>query len=121
METLYRVTKNNTGADCGSDHELLIAKFKLKLKKIGETTRPFKYDLNAVTKEELKRLLMKVKEESEKAGLNSVKKLRSVHIVKAMFFPVVMYGGESLIMKKAAWGRTDAFEFWCWRKFLRVP
>ena len=36
------------GADCGSDHELLIAKFRLKLKKVGETTRPFSYDLNQI-------------------------------------------------------------------------
>ena len=36
------------GADCGSDHELLIAKFRLKLKKIGKTTRPFRYDLNQI-------------------------------------------------------------------------
>ena len=36
------------GADCGSDHELLIAKFRLKLKKVGEITRPFLYDLNQV-------------------------------------------------------------------------
>ena len=39
-------TKTRLGADCGSDHELLIAKFRLKLKKIGKTTRPFRYDLN---------------------------------------------------------------------------
>ena len=38
--------KTRPGADCGSDHELLIAKFRLKLKKVGKTTRPFKYDLN---------------------------------------------------------------------------
>ena len=38
--------KTRPGADCGSDHELLIAKFRLKLKKIGKTTRPFRYDLN---------------------------------------------------------------------------
>ena len=56
MEKLYTVRKNKTGAGCGSDHELLIAKFRLKLKKVGEITRPFRYDLNAVTKEELKRL-----------------------------------------------------------------
>ena len=36
------------GADCGSDHELFIAKFRLKLKKVGETTRPFRYDLNQI-------------------------------------------------------------------------
>ena len=37
--------KTRPGADCGSDHELLIAKFRLKLKKVGKTTRPFRYDL----------------------------------------------------------------------------
>ena len=40
--------KTRLGADCGSDHELLIAKFKLKLKKVGKTTRPFRYDLNQI-------------------------------------------------------------------------
>ena len=39
-------TKNKPGVDCGSDHELLIAKFTLKLKKVGKTTRTFRYDLN---------------------------------------------------------------------------
>ena len=41
-----RSAKTRPGADCGSDHELLIAKFRLKLKKVGKTTRPFRYDLN---------------------------------------------------------------------------
>ena len=40
--------KTRLGADCGSDHQLLIAKFRLKLKKVGKTTRPFKYDLNQI-------------------------------------------------------------------------
>ena len=40
--------KTSPGADCGSDHELLIAKFRLKLKKVGKTTRPFRYDLNQI-------------------------------------------------------------------------
>ena len=40
--------KSRLGADCGSDHELLIAKFRLKLKKVGKTTRPFRYDLNQI-------------------------------------------------------------------------
>ena len=40
--------KTRPGADCGSDHELLIAKFRLKLKKVGKTTRPFRYDLNKI-------------------------------------------------------------------------
>ena len=45
-EALYKSAKTRAGADCASDHELLIAKFKLKLKKVGKTTRPFSYDLN---------------------------------------------------------------------------
>ena len=48
MEKLYTVSKNKTRADCGSDHELLIAKFRLKLKKVGKTTRLFRYDLNQI-------------------------------------------------------------------------
>ena len=48
MEKLYTVSKNKTGADCVSDHELLIKKFRLKLKKVGKTTRPFRYDLNQI-------------------------------------------------------------------------
>ena len=40
--------KTRLGADCGPDHELLIANFRLKLKKVGETTRPFRYDLNQI-------------------------------------------------------------------------
>ena len=48
MEKLYTVRKTRPGADCGSDHELLIAKFRLKLKKAGKTTRPFRYDLNQI-------------------------------------------------------------------------
>ena len=43
-----------------------------------------------------------------------------VHIVKAMVFPVVMYGCESWIIKKAECQRIDAFELWCWRRLLRV-
>ena len=44
-----------------------------------------------------------------------------VHVVKAMVFPVVMYGCESWAIKKAECQRTDAFELWCWRRLLRVP
>ena len=47
-EKLYTVSKIRPGADCGSDHELLIAKFRLKLKKVGKTTGPFRYDLNQI-------------------------------------------------------------------------
>ena len=48
MEKIYTVSKSRPGADCGSDHELLIDKFRLKLKKVEETTRPFRYDLNQI-------------------------------------------------------------------------
>ena len=48
MEKLYTVSKTRLGADCGSDHELLIAIFRLKLKKVEKTTRPFRYDLNQI-------------------------------------------------------------------------
>ena len=44
-----------------------------------------------------------------------------VHLVKAMVFPVVMYGCESWMVKKAECWRIDAFELWCWRRLLRVP
>ena len=44
-----------------------------------------------------------------------------VHLVKAMVFPVVMYGWESWTIKNAERRRIDAFELWCWRRFLRVP
>ena len=47
--------------------------------------------------------------------------LTKVHIVKAMVFPVVMYGCESWAIKKAERQRTDAFELWCWRRLLGVP
>ena len=61
------------------------------------------------------------------ANLDSVLKseditlLTKVCLVKAMVFPVVMYGCESWIMKKAEHQRIDAFELWCWRRLLRVP
>ena len=48
MEKLYTLSKTSPGIDCHSDHELLVAKFRLKLKKVGKTTRPFRYDLNQI-------------------------------------------------------------------------
>ena len=61
------------------------------------------------------------------ANLDSILKSRDitlptmVHLVKVMVFPVVMYGCESWTIKKAEHQRTDGFELWCWRRFLRVP
>ena len=48
MEKLYTASKTRLGADCGSDHALLIAKFTSKLKKVGKTTRPLRCDLNQI-------------------------------------------------------------------------
>ena len=48
MEKLTQSAKTRPGADCGSDHELLIAKFRLKLKRVGKATRPFRYDINQI-------------------------------------------------------------------------
>ena len=60
-------------------------------------------------------------------NLDSILKSRAItlstefHLVKAMVFPVVMYGCESWNIKKAKHRRVDAFELWCWRRLLRVP
>ena len=64
---------------------------------------------------------------SPMSNLDSILKSRDitlptkVHLVKAMVFPVVMYGCESWTVKKAERQRRDAFELWCWRRVLRVP
>ena len=61
------------------------------------------------------------------SNLDSIVKSRDialpakVHLVKAMVFPIVMYGCESWTVKKAEHQRTDAFELWCWRRLLTVP
>ena len=60
-------------------------------------------------------------------NLDSIFKSRDItlptkaHLLKAMVFPVVMYGCQSWTVKKAERRRTDAFELWCWRRLLRVP
>ena len=164
---------------------------KAGIKIAGRNISNFRYaddtTLMAESEEELKSLLMKVKEESEKAGLkpniqktkimasgpitswqidgetletmtdfiffgskitadgdheikrflvlgrkamtnlDSILKSRDItlltkfHLIKAMVFPVVMYGWESWTIKKAEHRRIDAFELWCWRRLLRVP
>ena len=74
---------------------------------------------------EIKRLLLLGRKVM--SNLHSILKSRDitlpakVHLVKAMVFPVVMYGCESWTVKKAERRRIDAFELWCWRRFLRVP
>ena len=57
----------------------------------------------------------------QKGGNNICIPMTKVRLVKAMVFPVVMYGCESWTVKKAEGRRIDAFELWCWRRLLRVP
>ena len=74
---------------------------------------------------EVKRLLLL--ERKAMTNLDSILKSRDttlltkVHVVKAMVFPIVMYGWESWTIKKAEHQRIAAFELWCWRRLLRVP
>ena len=96
----------------------------------GETVRDFIWGGSKITAEgdcshEIKgRLFL---ERKVMTNLNSILKSRDttlptkVCLVKAMVFPVVMYGYESWTIKKAECQRIDAFELWCWRRLLRVP
>ena len=59
--------------------------------------------------------------EKRQKKIRDITLLTKVHLVKAMVFPVIMYGYESWTIKKAECQRIDAFELWCWRRRLRVP
>ena len=121
------------------------------IKIAGKNINNLRYADNTIfmaeSEEELRSLLMKVKEESEKVGLKlNIQKTKIMAsspitswqidgkiveivadfmtrlcLVKAMVFPVVMYGCESWTVMKAECRRIDAFEVWCWRRLLRVP
>ena len=84
-----------------------------------------KITANGDCSHEIKRRLLLVRKVI--TNLDSILKSRDitlstkVHLVKAMVFPIVMYGCESWILKKAERWRIDAFETWCWRRLLRVP
>ena len=95
-----------------------------------ETVRNFIFEDSKITADgdcshEIKRWLLLGRKAMTK--LDSILKSRDttlltkVHLVKAMVFPVVMYGCESWTIKKAEYRRIDAFELWWWRKLLRVP
>ena len=95
-----------------------------------ETVRDFIFGGSKITADgdcshEIKRCLLLGRKVM--TNLDSIIKSRDitlptkVHLVKAMVFPVVMYGCESWAVKKAGRRRTDAFELWCWRRLLRVP
>ena len=96
----------------------------------GETVRDFIFGGSKITADgdcnyEIKRCLFFGRKAM--TNLDSILKSRNitlltkVHIVKAMVFPVVMYGCKSWTIKKAEHRRIDAFELWCWRRLLRVP
>ena len=67
------------------------------------------------------RLLLRRKVMTNLYSILKSRDITKVHLVKAMVFPVVMYGCESWTVKKAELRRIDAFELWCWRRLLRVP
>ena len=85
----------------------------------------FKITANGDCSHEIKRFLLLGRKAM--TNLDSILKSRDitlptkVHLVKAMVYPVVMYGCESWTIKKAEHQRSDAFELWCWRRLLRVP
>ena len=96
----------------------------------GETVSDFIFLGSKITEDgdcshEIKRRLLLGRKVM--TNLNSIFKSRDitlptkVHLVKAMVFPIVMYGCESWTVKKAGCRRIDAFELWCWRRLLRVP
>ena len=96
----------------------------------GETVSDFIFEGSKITADgdcshEIKRRLLLRRKIM--TNLDSILKSRditlptNVCVVKAMVFPVVMYGYESWTVKKAERQRTDAFELWCWRRLLRVP
>ena len=90
-----------------------------------ETGRDFIFLGAKITADEIKRHLFLGRKAVP--NLDSILKSRDVtlstkvFLVKAVVFPVVMYGCESWIIKKAEHQRTDAFEVWCWRRLFRVP
>ena len=96
----------------------------------GETVTDFIFGGSKITAEgdcshEIKRCLLLGRKAM--TNIDNILKNRhitlptKVHLVKAMVFPVVMYGCESWTIKKAERRRIDAFELWCWRRLLRVP
>ena len=96
--------------------------------KTGETVADFIFRGSKITTDgdcshEIKRCLLLGREVMTNLDsiLKSITLPTKVHLVKAMVFPVVMYGCESWTIKKGEHQRTDAFELWCWRRPLRVP
>ena len=89
-----------------------------------ETVKDFIFLVSKITADEIKRCLLLGRKAMTNLGSilksRDISLPRNVHIVKAMVFPVVMYGCESCTIKKAGRQRIDAFKLWCWRRLLRV-
>ena len=106
MEKLYKSAKTRPGADCGSDHQLLIAKFRLKLKKAGKTIRPVRYDLNQIPSEYI------VEETNRFKGLDLVNRVPEelwtevCNIVQEAANKTILKKKKS---KKAKWLSEDIF------------
>ena len=117
--------------ELGSDPSFSISKpFETSWQIDGETVSDFIFLGSKITadgdcSQKIKRHLLLGR--NVMTNLNNILKSRDitlpakVRLVKAMVFPVVMYGCESWTVKKAERRRTDAFELWCWRRLLRVP
>ena len=108
----------------------IMASGHITLWKIVETVSDFTFLGSKITADgdcshEIKRHLLLGRKAM--TNLDSILESRDItlptkfHLVKAMVFPVVMYGCENWIIKKAEHRRIDAFELWCWRRLLRVP
>ena len=115
-----RFSRQNTGVGC---HFLLQRIFPTQGSNLGLLhCRQMLYHLShqgipgGIWVDSNKLVELKKKKESRDITLST-----KVHLVKAMVFPIVMYGCESWIIKKAEHQRIDVFELWCWRRLLRVP
>ena len=98
MRHSIQSAKTRLGADCGSDHELLIAKFRLKLKKVGKTTRPFRYDLNQIPYN------YTVEVRNRNKGLDLIDRLPDELWMEAR--DIVQETGSKIIPKKKKWKKA---------------
>ena len=103
MEKLYIVSKTRLGANCGSDHELLIAKVRLKLKKVGKTTRPFRYDLNQIPYD------YKVEMRNRFKGLDLIDRVAD-ELWTEVYDIVQETGSKTIPMEKQKWLSGEALQ-----------
>ena len=104
MDKLYIINKNKTRTDCGSDCELLIAKFRLKLKKVGKTTRPLRYDLNQMPYN------YTVKVRNRFKGLDRVREELWMEVCDIVQDAVIKTTPKKKKSKKAKWLSEEALQ-----------